>query len=252
MLKIYHFAILLFLAEYSYCQDTLYKTNGTVHLVKILEVNKTCIKYTQFSYLNGPVHVICLEDIIKIKYPDGRSETFAKANSKGTIHKWREDPRKADFGKNFIALNVTDLHFGSLTLSYERLSMNGLYSLRCPISLGLIPHGLDRGPHGDLDINPKLGYYNRNKYYSTGLDFYFYPFGQGRLKFFFGPSIEYGQSRYLSYSAILAQNGFLFQPLKNINISITAGAGAYSYWAHHDIRGGGWTGEAGINIGFKF
>ncbi len=173
-----------------------------------------------------------------------------------------ENPISKDFGSNFISINVIDLAFsGFLTFSYERTLKSGNFSFRVPLSLGL-----KRSDEFDY----YEGYYNKNKIFNTGFDFYFYPSGQGRAKYFMGPSLEYGQYKYLQYDyyslnnikkvaayyAILFQNGFLFQPTKDFNISVNVGVGftqsilnsEYQYIRNH----GDFTFRGGLNMGFKF
>jgi len=85
----------------------------------------------------------------------------------------------------------------------------------------------------------------KNKKFSVGVDFNFYPTGQGRAKYFLGTGVEYGKYNYLKnvynfaaqdpgrdygmstadYMAITFKNGILFQPTANFNIQLTGGLG---------------------------
>jgi hypothetical protein len=90
--------------------------------------------------------------------------------------------------------------------------------------------------------------------------------GQGKAKYFLGPSIEYGtafNSNYFtrnreSYHAFLFQNGFLIQPTKHFNFSLNLGLGyarsrfkgdSINYDLYYD---GYLTFRGGLNIGYKF
>jgi len=246
-----------------HAQDTLYRKDGAKQIAKILEVNETQVKYKPGSNLNGPTYVINKDDVIKIVYETGGVDVFPKKITDDLIPKRKEDPRSNDFGKNFISVNVPDIWFGSLTLNYEHTFKSGDFSFKCPLSLGLVSMGLANAPTRYYD---NRGYYDRDKIFSTGLDFYYYPIGQGKARVFFGPSVEYGQFNYwtylynpnppynsytqkerATYHAILMQNGLLLQPSKHFNISINAGIGYSSAIRYSTI-----TVRGGLNIGYKF
>lgn len=248
-------------------QDTLYKSDGSKYNVKILNINETQVRFKPTADQSGPTYVISKADVLKIVYDAGTVEEFPPPVSRGVIKDgkfsaYKTDPRETDFGRTLFSFTPTDLLFRSLTLSYEHTFESGDFSLRFPVSIGLTSLRL-----ADLEYtNENTGdYYSRNKTFSTGVDFYFYPGGQGQAKFFFGPSFEFGQYKYWSfyynppfddgnskktstYYAFLLQNGFLFQPVKHFNVSINAGIG-YSNRRYGTsvivIRGG-------LSIGYKF
>jgi len=240
-------------------QDTLHKTDGTKHIIKTIEINETQVKYKLISNINGPIYVINKDNIIKIVNETGLIDTFPKKIIKNII----QDPRNIDFGRNFISLNVADFLFGFLTIGYEYTSKSGKYSLKFPLSFGLYSNSNSshNGYWGGY-YNYWVDYHNDWNNFSTGFDFYLYPFGQGKAKFFFGPSLVYGQFNFWNYNphlnyttkergtyyAFLLQNGFLFQPSKHFNLSINAGIGlGYTKGLIGNIAARG-----GLNIGYKF
>jgi len=179
-----------FTSSFLDAQDTLYKTYGSKQIVKIIEVNETQVKYKPASNLNGPGYVINKVDILKIAYETGLIDSFPKNITKNKI----PDPRNIDFGRNFISFNVSDLLFGFLTIGYEYTFKSGKYSLKCPLSFGLNSKSYSgsRGYYGGYYYY-QGDYHNTYNKFSTGLDFNFHPFGQGKSKFFFGPSFVFGQ-----------------------------------------------------------
>ena len=239
-------------------QDTLYKTDGTKHIIKTVELNETQVKYKLISNINGPIYVINKDNILKIVTETGLIDTFPKIITKNII----QDPRNIDFGRNFISVNVTDFLFGFLTLGYEYTFKSGKYSLKFPLSFGLNSH-----PNYNSDGYWVGYYYYQGKYnnaynvFSTGLDLNFYNFGQGKSKFFYGPSFVYGQFKFYNigndigtYYAFLLQTGFLFQPTKSINFSINTGIGlgfAQTSFSQTFLDKG-IAANGGLNIGLKF
>lgn len=240
-------------------QDTLYKSDGTRQLVKVLEVNQNQVKYKLIANADGPVYVISKEDVLQIVYSSGILEVFPQKPVKNRDIDLSENTVIESFGRNFISINIADILFNSLTISYERTLKSGDYSFKFPLSIGLKSNIINP----DYDDN---GYYNKHKTFSIGLDFYFYPKGQSKPRFFFGPSLEYGQFNYLDYVykpsgnpyqkekgsfyAIIFENGFLFQPSEHFNITIHFGAGWTNVNSMYEDEQ--FTVRGGINVGYKF
>jgi hypothetical protein len=279
---ILYFALFLFATGFIQAQDTLYKSDGSRLSVKILERNDSQVRYKPSANPDGPVYVISTQDVQKIVYQDGTVKEFSLLPSPKQVipnypnREYKINNRETDFGQNFIAFTLTDLLFNSVTFSYEYTFESGDFSMRFPLSFGLTSLGLydsDSSEYSEGD------FYNRDKTFSLGFDFYFYPAGQGLVKFYFGPSVEYGQFNYWSYYynqntpynywyiketgtyfAFLLQNGMLIQPSKKFNVSLNLGIGysqkrfessGHSYNSNSNrheqiaIRGG-------ISIGYKF
>ncbi len=241
-----YIALLFFATAQLRAQDTLFKTDGAEKLAKIFEVNETQVKYKLASNPEGPLYIIGKENVSRIHYANGIVENFPVIKSGSTIPGMKLDPRATDFGRNFISVNVLDMLSKTiLTLGYEYTFKSGLFSLKVPVSFGL-----------DTD-----GYYYENKSFGTGLDFNLYPYGQGRANFFYGPSFEYKKYKFTaepedikSAYALLFQAGFLFQPTRHFNISVSAGIGyariireIYYYNNKGDVAT-----RLGLNIGYKF
>ena len=234
-------AMLLFATGITYGQDTLFKVDGTILLTKIIELNQTQVKYKLYSNPEGPTYVAGKEFISQIVYENGVVEIFPVHENANIAPILKIDPRSVDFGRNFISINLFDLlGRNTLTISYEYTFKNGLSSFKVPISIKL----------DDID------YYDDRKVFGIGLDYYLYPFGQGKSKLFYGPSFEYKKFDSATYFqtdaayAFLFQAGYLFQPHKNINISIYGGLGYAQIIADFDY--GEVATRAGLNLGYKF
>ncbi len=238
-----YITMLVFASSYLHAQDTIYKADSSVQIVKILEVNETQVKYKLFTNLDGPTYVIGKEYVSLIVYENGSEETFPKSIPDHSIAAPKIDPRTHDFGRNFISLNVYDLLvLNTLTFGYEHTSKSGLIGFKIPLSFAL----------------NKKDIYRENKVFGTGLDLNLYPYGQGQAKFFYGPSFEYKKfTTYYQYNdinsayALLFQAGFLFQPTKQLNFSINAGIG-YARLFKSEYNTGEVASRVGVNMGFKF
>jgi len=244
-------------------QDTIYRADGVKQIVKILELNTEQLMYKDTTELKDSIHTISKERIIKVVYLNGVIDSFPpKSHYQFTKFK-KEDLRKTDFGRNFISLHLIDLLYSSITISYEHLFKSNKLSLRIPVSIGFTIIDLPN----EIDNN---GYYNMDKNFSVGLDLYIYPFGQGKVKFFYGPSIEYGQmdkkvfsytspNYFLNYKgsfySLILESGYLIQPTKHFNFSVNAGIGWTSIsldYSIYDTSKPQLTLRYGLSVGYKF
>jgi hypothetical protein len=247
----------------SQAQDTLYRVDGTIQLVNIISMDGSKIKYRAHSTGDSIVYNLSTHTVLKVVAESGAVKTLNTLKSGALTASNAVDPRIKDFGRDLFSINLLDLKFNVLTLGYEHTAKNGKFSVKIPFSFGL----------SKTNSSFKHGYYNGNKSYSSGIDFYLYPNGQGSNRFYYGPSYEFGAGDVLiqSYSAgvnktkskfnaLLLQCGVLFQPDKHINLALSAGAG----YAWHDISHDGLYGNSyyynpsqfvlrgGIHIGYKF
>jgi len=60
----------------SFGQDKIYKTDNTVIEAKVVEINKSEIKYKKFSNQNGPAYIIPKKEVSKIVYENGEKEVY--------------------------------------------------------------------------------------------------------------------------------------------------------------------------------
>jgi hypothetical protein len=268
-------------------QDTLYRINGKVMPVQIIEVTPTQVKYKNPAGMGGPLFVLSKSEVKRIVYANGTSEQFTVAAPVSEGSKvWgdapREDPFRTNFNRRMIQLNVPDYFAGSLTLSYEYFTKTGDYSVRMPVSLGLYAIGLNKYAVLEAQYG-RQGYYRENKKFSTGVDINYFPNGQGKVRYFVGPSIEFGWFDYLDFGSVgnypyvkvdermganfqslLLQNGFLFQPSSNFNFSLTIGMGyTRTRFMHNDVLNEhpgdiyvenmhDFAFRAGMNVGYRF
>jgi len=113
MRKLIFFLSFFFLLHASLnAQDKVYRKNGEVLKVKVLEVSSTEIKYKLFGDDNGPIYVLEKDRINKIEYENGRVE-------KPTID--LKDPEQySDQLKKALKINFLSPLFGYTQFSYEK------------------------------------------------------------------------------------------------------------------------------------
>ncbi len=220
-------------------QDTLFKWDGSIQFVKIIDAQGAEVAYVYHDSNDISTYIISKAYIRKIIYHTGLIETFFPDDYLSIGRQRRRDPLAKDFGRHFISFNVLDYFQNSMTVGYEYLGKSGKWGVEVPITFRIVQ--------------------GANKDFGTGISYHWYPFGQGRIRYFGGPSFEYSKrSEYYGNRtelAFLLQNGCLFQVSKNINTSVSFGAGYVStyldgwdyYPGFKKIRA-----RATFNIGFKF
>src|SRR5918912_1387235 len=67
---------IILLVFYSYSQDKIYRNNGKVIEVKVLEVGSSEIKYREFNNPDGPIYILETDKIKKVVYENGKVEKF--------------------------------------------------------------------------------------------------------------------------------------------------------------------------------
>lgn len=80
-------ALFIFIASISYqlaAQDTIIKTSKDTIIAKIMEISPKEIKYKRFDNADGPTYIELKSNIVKIKYANGVTETFAETKTEET------------------------------------------------------------------------------------------------------------------------------------------------------------------------
>lgn len=70
------FLIALILPIALHAQDIIVMRDGSTIISKVLEINKTDIKYKKFNNLNGPTYTVEKAEIMAINYENGDKDTF--------------------------------------------------------------------------------------------------------------------------------------------------------------------------------
>lgn len=283
---------ILFLAVFIFrspgaAQDTLVKINSSRVLTTIIEITPKVIKYKRFDTPSGPLYIIDRREVSRIIYSNGSIDTFSlKTVRPDSLKPWiyKDSKLAKEYNKNFVSLIVSDIFFGKISLGYERI-FNPKWSYKIPFSFGLRFLGMKDsvGQNSGHEWDPTwegVGYYGKYKTFSTGVELYYYTGGQGTLRYFLGPAIEYRQFYYWlhhstgsypfyagyykkdrgSFYSVLFKNGLIYQPSKKFNVSIHFGVGLYSAKTKYDDKNfspmqnvdGDGAYEMGVNVGYKF
>ncbi len=286
------FTALLFSTSALIAQDTIHTINRKKIIAKVIQINNKDISYKKFSHLEGPIYRIDIRDVVKIVFANGVVDIFNQKLS--TIPEPvyipppppKYDPRGQDYYRNFVYLTVTDLFMGLISVGYERTAKSGKSSIRIPISFGMSSLGITKTVYDNKSplspVFPSGGYYFKNKIYSTGFELNAFPDGQGTVKYFLGPSVEYGRYHYYTYNGvpgepgnytlnkvtspiftIMFKNGVMIQPTKKFNLVVYFGLGTLNLAEKQYSRSSGdyyysnsllkyASVELGINAGYKF
>lgn len=203
------FGALMSITQIILAQDIIFKKNGEVIEGKVLEISETSIKYNKKENPNGPMYSINKSDVLKIKYENGKVDTYESATTSTTSLIDDEEVRKLKFdslirlNKNIIGWDILQFVYVSAGVSYERFfGKNSQFSIRIPFSVGFYYIGNE----DNLIINDsKSGYYysnadyyiyQRGKIAGGALEFNYYPLGLKKFSYFVGPYFEYGVFAY--------------------------------------------------------
>lgn len=105
-------------------QDSLYKRDGTVLAVKLIEVTQAEVKYKRADYTDGPTFIVSKSELLKIRYANGSIEDCSSAKvaapaatAQPTLVLVKEPPA---FAKNIVYAEFGG-NGGLWSLNYERL-----------------------------------------------------------------------------------------------------------------------------------
>lgn len=170
------------------------------------------------------------QDVQTLKLADGTIRTFNQPGE-GSGNSTTAFNFETQTRRNILWYYPSDLIFNSFTLAYERILPSGKVGLRVPLSMGFASSNR---------VN-NFDSFRRNNRYETGLELNYYPFGQGKLNYYFGPAMRIRSYRlyYYDYSqpqpallenkatliSLALKNGIYFQFNKSICISADVGLG---------------------------
>ncbi len=111
-------------------QDRIYRNNGKIIEVKILEIGSSEIKYKVFNNQEGPVYVLETDRIKKIVFENGTEQTFED--------NYKDPERYAGQLTKAIKLNFLSPLYGYTEIGFEK---NTGFGKGFEISLGIIGAG---------------------------------------------------------------------------------------------------------------
>lgn len=142
-----------------------------------------------------------------------------------------DDMYTVNFKRNLIDFNIIDWGMKNVSVTYRHYFKSGKFALAVPFTYR---------PGKPTFIQPEqtfelFNYFNFVHRFRTGLEMDYYPTGQGRLKYFCGPSLQAGViTHYTSFQSLYyniveppstrlfymagINNGLSLQHLKHLNI----------------------------------
>lgn len=253
--------IVLLSAFNALAQDAVYLTDGSKVEGKVSLVGTDVITYKKSDNLSGPDHQIERKEVLIIVYENGTHEVINKSGSSSSLFTNNTDTA---FGRHMISWEFMDLMLINMSISYEYFVKSGKLGIRVPLSIGFDDEFYTYG-----NIPEVIG--TRGRIFATGVDFNYYPTGQGKLKYFIGPSLGFGLNRqetdYYGYIegdvyydpndtaynypvddyyydkgqatrySLHINNGWIAQPTKNFNIIGSIGLGVMTRFLHGNNLG---------------
>lgn len=236
-----------------FAQDKLYKRNGDMMEVNVVEINTRTISYQKASNPDGPTYVINRDEVSKIVYENGSEESFDRMrpgpHRPGPIN----TKANLDYGNNIVAfspLQITEYGLG-VGLSYERvLDKAAVISFYLPAAVTFTSFEGNRtfGLPGQPDVTERPMFY-----IMPGLKFY--PTGsKGIIRYAVGPNLVYAQgSRYdfifdnqwntigvdwqtLTRFGILVNNSMNINPSEHLHMGLEMGIGVTYINTQADTR----------------
>jgi hypothetical protein len=214
--------ILIFFSAFGFfkAQDKLIFKTGKKVNCKVLSIDASTVSYSDsvstqktaakkdliMAEKNGAVFIFGASENSFPTYSTSSDKPFDYNESRAKARKEKEKT----FSNNIIGIQIPDLVFGRLTMTYERLFNEKQIGITIPASLSYDPRILFSGLQDTASVrqNP----IRTNVGFITGLDINYYFARKSYSKFFVGPRLRYGTDVYLQnltgYSVQL-QNGFL-------------------------------------------
>jgi len=247
--------LFLFFASINiFSQDIITLNNNFTIDAKNIVLTPKEVKYQNYYDKEGKEIILEKNKVASILYENG---------SKIKIYEAKVPISQSTMGVNLITYHFLDLIVGNFTISYERIIAKGKFGIAIPISFGYStePVPIYFPPPFDDEYSNMLV----NEYFS-GITFNIYPTGQGKVRYFLGPSLRFGSGKYFTsnnygydsnnaiatgYFKFLVNNGVMFTFADALTISVVGSIGIqHLYNINHDKTQT--TGAIAANMSFRF
>lgn len=213
---------LLFITSLLHAQDKVVFKNGKKLNCKIVSINPSTITYKD-SASAGNMITVSKNEILMAEFSSGNVYIFGTAtntsvatpstsNNKPLDRKAQIREREKEFKDNIIGIQIPDVLFGRLTLTYERLFFDKQIGITLPLSMSYDRRVMFLGFSSDTSNNASASTVRRDVNFITGLDLNYYFESKSHSKFFIGPRFRYGtdvtMENITAYS-VQMQNGIL-------------------------------------------
>lgn len=250
--------ILFILCNSANAQDVIYKKDGTKVKAIIEEITPVEISYKKYERPDGPIYKILKISVLLIEFEDGTIEVFNQVSETGANdevdYEVANNLYAEKLKRNILSINYLHIINGNVHLGYERITKSGIAGLKLSVN-----YNID-------DVDSDILAYNRD--FTTGIDINLYPTGQGKIKYFLGPSFrvgvvstdyDYVNNRYIqrqtefNYFGIFFNNGFNLQATPKLALGFQGALGIGRF----SRRDGRYTnteldGIIAFNMGYRF
>ncbi len=200
----------------AFCQDRIYRNDGTVLNVQIISIENQTIRYRLPDGSPGRIFYLSSLVIDSISHENGTTQTFLKPDIPSRTIK-----------RNYVGTDLFNTCFGNPNITYERLSPSGITGFYAELLINLNFedfYGIDN--YWKFTNNMYLNYDPFSFFLKTG--FSYYPFNcslkqTGTIRVFTGASLLLGEYKKVDY-------------------------GEYYYYGEYSIR---FTAIISLNLGIK-
>lgn len=180
-----------------FCQDVIYKIDGTSIQSRIIEVSPSQIKYSLFATEGNPIYIIYKDDVLKIVYQDGRIESYSDKKSNdidGKKYQYYSYRPIDTISKNYFGIDVIEFAYPNISLHYLKISSNSKMLYQFYGSLGL--NSLEGKGKNEYMEGDEYNIFGPNRIFGTGISINNFPLSP--LPLSFGLDLHYGQFYYSS------------------------------------------------------
>lgn len=194
----------VFIVSNTNAQDKIILKNGVTIEAKVLEINKSTVKYKKLNNLEGPTFVEDKSGIQIILYENGENEIFEESSVQKDDHADSVEKGKIDFGRNRFEASLVGAGFASHRNDYSE-------TFGAFISGASYERILDDAGLLGLKMKGELGFTEYEDIIMTfGVALNVYPFKSAKW-LYVGPSVKYGTillyDDYSEYEEFLSYGG---------------------------------------------
>ncbi len=238
-----------------FSQDIITLEDNYTIDAKNIVVTPDEVKYQNFYDNSGEILILQKSKVASILYQNG---------SKVKIYEPAIIVTQTSMSENLITFHFLDFVISNFTISYERIIADGKYGIQIPFSFGYSdkPTTIPVPLPWDSEYTNSLA----NQFY-TGITFNIYPSGQGKVKYFLGPALQFGSGKYYEnwnsynsspnysintgYVKFLVNNGIVFTFANSLSITAIGSIGIQHMYKV-DNSPTQTTGALSVNMSYRF
>lgn len=178
-----------------------------------------------------------------------------KTNDSANTTKWAKK-----LGRNIVSVNTLNFLNNNIHIGYERILGIGMIGAKLSVNVNYL----------DKNLRNSTLKYQRD--FTAGIDINIYPAGQGKVKYFLGPSFRIGtvsngvyelhgivqEKVTYNYQGFFFTNGVVIQPTKRFYTSLQAAVGIERFEARRQLITAPalstetYSGFVTLNLGYRF